>query len=151
MPRSVRLAREWLEAKRRDVRRLDEVHRLLMHECEDWRPETSRPPGISDPTARQAIYRAGELEERMEALRAEERELVESIGQALVLIESVREGLGERYADILEAIYIDRLSMRDAADRLGISKSSIHQWRNVALDWIDSVGIGRVIHREWEL
>ena len=144
------LARDWLESKRRDVARLEEVQSLIMNECEEWRPETSKPTGISDPTARQAIYRAGELAERMEALREEERDLIDSIGQALVVIESVRDGLGERYADILEAVYIDRLSMRAASDRLGVSKSSVHQWRNIALDWLDSVGIGRAVRKEWD-
>ena len=146
------LARDRMEQTRRCVRRLDEVKMALMLEGEEWKPaQVKAKAGKSDPTASKAIYRADELPVVMQNLKAEERELIAFIGCSLVLIEAVRVGLGEHYADVLDWMYVDCLSWSEIADLHGVSKSTGSEWRSIAIDWMDSVGIKNLLRGETEL
>ena len=144
-------ARAFFEQTRDAVRRLDDVHALIMSGCDDWRPDGGRGSGIGDPTAARAIRNVDVLADKLDALRAEERELTDTIGEALALIEAVRDGLGEGYGDVLEARYIDCWQWERVRDDYGIPKSTGHHLLNVAFDWIDSIGIARVLRGEYEL
>lgn len=138
-------AYERMIATRTAIQRLDDIHLAIMFECEDWHPPTPRKPGIGDPTANKAIYRAEELTQRIEALEAEKHDLEEYIGTTLRLIQRVRDGLGDKYGDILEWLYIDGLTWPEVRLEHGIAKSTGSEWRSVALDWIDSIGIKEVL------
>ncbi len=145
------LARERFEHVRESVRRLDEVHALIMTGCDDWHPESGKGSGLSDPTANRAIRNVDVLADKLEALRAEEQELTRLIGDALVIIQAVRDGLGEEYGDVLEARYIDCWQWQRVLDDFGIQKSTGHYMLNIAFDWIDSIGVSRLMRGEYEL
>lgn len=145
-------AKERFEATREAVPRLNDVHLLLMNDCEDWKP-----PGIksktdkSDPTANKAIYNVDELGEKLAALRKEEAELTEFIGTSLAIISSVSAGLGNTYANLLEWRYIDNWKWERIEKDCGIAKSSGHYLLDIAFDWIDSVGVSRLLKGEVEV
>ena len=144
-------AKKRFEQTRRDVRRLNEVNLAIMFCCDDWQPEQVKAHNEqADVTASRAIYNVDSLEPRMEALRVEQIELQDRIGIAGELIEATRNGLGERYADILEWRYIDLLSWTDIR-KYGIARSTGYELINIACDWIDSVGISKLLHGDYEL
>lgn len=145
-------ARERFEQTRQYVHRLDAVKLAIMFECDDWQPPTNgRSSDTSDPTARAAIYRVDELSDKLDALRTEERELEDFIGVSLGVIEGVKIGLGERYGQVIEWRYIDCKTWTTIADDYGVSRSTGNNWLNVALDYVDSVGVARLLNGETEL
>ena len=145
-------ARTRFEATRSYVIELREVQSLIMNGCDDWKPEQVGGGGISDPTAAAAIEQLTDTAERLEELKKRESELTYRIGETLVIIERVREGLGDEYASLLEQRYIDCLSWRDVeygGKRVARSTGSMRV--QVAFDWIDSLGVSRVLNGEYEL
>ena len=142
-------ARERFKATRAAVTRLHDVQLLLMYNGDDWRPEGVRAAHeTSDPTAQQAIRNVDELAEKLEALRREEQELTDLIGESLAIIEGVRTGFGEVYANLLEWRSIDLLTWSDIHEQHGIPRSSGHYLLGIAYDWIDSVGVSRLLRGE---
>ena len=145
-------ARTRFKRTRRAIDRLDEVHALIMYDCDDWKP-----PGIkahneqSDPTASRAIYTVDELGVKLEALRAEERELEQLIGESLAIISAVRVGFGEQYADVLEARYVDGDKWCDVAGLFDVTERTVQNWARVAFDWVDSVGVSKLLRGQTEL
>ena len=146
------LARQRFEETRRAVKRLDDIQWMIINNCEDWKPPTvgSR-PGTSDPTARQAIYTVETLADKLEQLHREEHELTAFIGQSLVLIESVRTGLGERYANLLEARYIDLWDWETIYAAYDIKRANGNYLLNVAFDWMDSIGEHRLARGQFDV
>lgn len=133
---------------------------LLMYEGDDWKPEGVRAStDTPDPTASRAIYAVDELADKLDALRAEERELTDLIGESIVIIEAVKRGFGEKYADVLDAHYIDGETWAQIAEcyesphegKETVSKWTVRGWAHVALDWIDSVGVSRLLRGEVEV
>ena len=146
------LARQRFEETRRAVLRLDEIHWAIMNNCEEWKPDAPHAhTGTSDPTARQAIYTVETLAGKLEQLHREEHELTAFIGQSLVLIESVRKGLGERYAYLLEARYIDLLDWPTITSDSGIVRQNGNYSIRVAFDWMDSIGEQRLARGQFEI
>lgn len=147
------LARERFNATRAAVQRLEDVQRAIMLEGEEWKPAQprTRTHAISNPTETRGIYRAETLPRIMDNLRREEHELIAYIGTTGNLIEAVRSGLGERYASVLEWLYIDCNDWTYIRDVYGVPKSSGSQWRNVAFDWVDSIGIKELLRGEIDL
>ena len=144
-------AKKRFEQVRRDVKRLDEVNLAIMFECDDWQPPIIKAHNEqSDPTASQATYRVDDLLPRLQALKVEQIELQDRIGIALVLIEAVRTGLGERYASILEWRYIDDIRWGQIKE-YGIARTTGYELINIACDWIDSVGISKLMRGDYEL
>lgn len=150
-------ARERFEATRKAIPRLNDVKLSLMFDGDDWKPPSVKAHNEqSDPTANRAIYNVDERTEMLEALRKEERELETLIGESLVIIAAVREGFGEKYADVLDARYIDNEKWTDIAKRYEsnhqgketITTRTVQNWACVALDWIDSVGVSRLLRGE---
>ena len=145
-------ARERFKHTRRCIARLNEVKLLIMYECDDWKPsEVKSKHQISDPTATKATYNVDELGEKLEALRKEEQELEEFIGVSLVIIKAVRNGFGEIYATVLDARYIDCKKWSEIRDEYGIPKSTGHYLLDIAFDWIDSVGVSRLLKGDVEV
>lgn len=145
------LARERFERTRDAVGRLDEVHALIMTGCDDWHPDSGKGSGLSDPTANRAIRNVDVLADKLEALKAEEQELTRLIGDSLVIIQAVRDGLGEEYGDVLEARYIDCWQWQRVLDEYGVARSLGNYMLGIAFDWIDSVGVARLMRGEYEL
>ena len=145
-------AKERFEQTRRNVQRLDIVHTCLMNECDDWKPPSVRAHNEqSDPTAQRAIYNVDELADKLDALRHEADELETFIGQSLVIIQAVRDGFGEIYANLLERRYIDLQSWTTIIDDLGINRRRCYYLTDIAFDWIDSVGVSRLLRGEVEV
>lgn len=145
-------ARERFEATRKAITRLHDVQLAIMYECDDWKPPAVKAhTQTADPTASRAIYRVDELSEKLEALRAEERELEQLIGETLAIIAAVRDGFGEIYATLLEHRYIDVWSWERIKEEYEIKRTTGYDLINVAFDWIDSVGVSKLLRGQHEL
>ena len=106
---------------------------------------------VSDPTANAAIRHVDELEGKLSILRAEESELIDIIGESLVIIQAVRDGLGDKYADMLEWRFIDCLSWDYIKSEYDVPKRTWHNQLSIAYDWIDSIGITRILAGDLEI
>lgn len=144
-------AKERFEITRSAIRRLEEVKLAIMLEGEDWRPQLPKSRRLSDPTANKAIYRADELKQVLENLAKEEHELETYIGTSLKLIEAVRIGLGDKYANILDARYVDFWNWKRIEEEYEVTRQHGNYIVNVACDWIDSVGVKELLRGELEL
>ena len=134
------------------VARLHEVQLMIMNDCDEWRPPSvSSRHSTPDPTANAAIRRVDELEGKLKALRAEETELKDTIGEALVILQAVRDGLGNKYADVIEWRYIDCLSWDYIKFEYDVAKRTGHNWISIAFDWIDSIGFTRILAGDLEI
>lgn len=150
-------AKTRFERTRKAVIRLHDVQLAIMYDCEDWKPPAVKAHNEqADPTASRAIYRVDELADKLEALRKEEAELQSLIGESLVIIAAVRDGFGEKYADVLDARYIDNETWTEIAKRYEsnhqgketITTRTVQNWAQVAFDWVDSVGVSRLLKGE---
>lgn len=153
-------AHERFELTRRRVARLNEVKALIMYGCDDWRPEhirakTDKP----DPTANEAMHRVDVLGEQLDELKREQDELESFIGVTLTIIAQVRAGFGEIYADVLDARYIDNEKWPSIAERYEsnhenrekVTVRTVQNWAAIACDWVDSVGVSRLLNGEVEI
>ena len=145
-------ARERFERTRRSVARLNEVKLLIMYGCDDWRPahiraKTDKP----DPTANEAMHRVDVLGEQLDELKREQDELESFIGVTLAIIAQVRAGFGEIYANLLEWHYIDGRTWTNISEDTGIKRSTCYYLRDIACDWVDSVGVSKLLKGEIEL
>ena len=144
-------ARERFNATRKAIVELDNIKALIMSGGDDWLPPGVKSSAISDPTATRAIRNVDELQGRLEALRSRESELESFIGVSLALIEAVRDGLGDKYANVLDARYIDGCKWSWIAEEYGIKRQRGNYLLNIAFDYIDSVGVSRLLKGETEL
>ena len=144
--------RQRFEQTRDDVKRLHDVQLKIMFDCDDWQPPRIRARNEkSDPTAARACYNVDELSVKLAALRAEETELLERIGLALRIIHGIRRGLGDKYADVIELRYIDGMKWKDIAKDYEIPRSTGHELISVACDWVDSIGLTKLLECDYEL
>ena len=144
-------ARDRFVQTRSAVVELNNIKALIMSDGDDWKPPNVRGKGIADPTAARAIRNVDEWGEQLEELRRRETELESFIGVSLAIIESVRDGFGDIYALLLDARYIDGLTWAQIHDDYGIAKSTGHYLLGIAFDWIDSVGVSRLLREEYEV
>lgn len=145
-------ARERFAQTRKAVIELNTIKALIMFDGDDWKPSNVRAQGISDPTAARAIRNVDEWGERLQELRSRENELERFVGVSLALIQAVRDGLGDDYADILEQRYIDCFSWRDVElDGERVPKSTGKMKVAIAFDWVDSIGVSRLLKGETEV
>jgi len=144
-------ARDRFVATRKAIAELDNIHALIMAEGDDWKPPGVKSQGVADPTAAKAIRNVDEWGEQLVELRKREAELEHFIGTTLALIEAVRRGLGDDYAALLDARYIDDEPWAHIEDDHGITRQRGYYLLNIAFDWIDSVGISRLLRGEYEV
>ena len=144
-------ARDRFVATRKAVIELDNIHALIMSEGDDWKPPGVHVKGIADPTASRAIRNVDEWQDQLAELRRREEELTSYIGTTLAVIEGVRNGFGEIYATLLEHRYIDVWTWAQIYDEYGIKRQYGHYLINIAFDWIDSVGVSRILNEDLEL
>lgn len=140
-------ARERFVQTRQAVIELNGIKALIMSEGDDWKPPGIHIKGICDPTANRAIRNVDEWGEQLAELRKREAELEYFIGMTLQIIEAVRSGLGAEYADLLDQRYIDCLTWK----QMDVSKSTGKMKVAIAFDWIDSVGVSRLLKGEHEV
>lgn len=145
-------ARERFEKTRRSIKRLNEVKSLIMLGGDDWRPpHIKAKTDASDPTANTAIYRVDVAGDMLDELRREESELENFIGVSLALIAAVRVGFGEIYAYLLEWRYIDGLTWKQVHEEHGTLCAAGKYLVGIAFDWIDSVGVSRLLNDDYEV
>ena len=145
-------ARDRFVQTRKAVIELDQILLMIMFEGDDWKPDRVKVPGVSDPTANLAIRNVDEWAFELEELRKRETELKEFIGVTLAIIHAVRVGLGDEYADILDQRYIDGLKWGDVEINGEPVKRTTGKTRvAIAFDWIDSIGVSRLLRGEVEV
>lgn len=140
-------ARERFVQTRQYVIELNNIKALIMSDGDDWKPPGVKVHAVSDPTASRAIRNVDEWGEQLAELRKREAELEHFIGVSLAIIEAVRSGLGSDYADLLDARYIDCLTWK----QMDVAKSTGKMKVAIAFDWIDSIGISRLLRDEYEI
>lgn len=140
-------ARERFVQTRQAVIELNNIKALIMSDGDDWKPPGVKVHAVSDPTASRAIRNVDEWGEQLAELRKRESELEHFIGVSLAIIEAVRSGLGADYADILDARYIDCLTWK----QMDVAKSTGKLKVAIAFDWVDSIGISRLLRGEVEV
>lgn len=145
-------ARDRFVQTRKAVIELNIVKARLSVHGDEWRPEHVHVSEVSDPTANQAAYNVDVLGDVLIQLRAKESELEDFIGVTLELIEHVRKGLGYEYAEILDQRYIDGLTWNDVRiDGRKVSRATGKRKVNIACDWIDSLGMTRILEGEYDI
>ena len=140
-------ARERFVETRKAVIELNNIKALIMSDGDDWKPPGVKVHAVSDPTASRAIRNVDEWGEQLAELRKREAELEHFIGTTLAIIEAVRSGLGSDYADILDKRYIDCLTWQ----QIDMPKSTGKLKVAIAFDWVDSIGISRLLRGEVEV
>jgi len=140
-------ARDRFVQTRQAVIELNNIKALIMSDGDDWKPPGVKVHAVSDPTASRAIRNVDEWGEQLAELRKRESELEHFIGTTLAIIEAVRSGLGSDYADILDARYIDCLTWA----QMDMPKSTGKLKVAIAFDWVDSIGISRLLRGEVEV
>ena len=140
-------ARDRFVQTRSAVVELNNIKALIMSDGDDWKPPGVKVHAVSDPTASRAIRNVDEWGEQLAELRKREAELEHFIGTTLAIIEAVRSGLGSDYADILDARYIDCLTWA----QMDMPKSTGKLKVAIAFDWVDSIGISRLLRGEVEV
>lgn len=137
---------------REAVIELDYIKAKLSEQGDDWHPERIKGTEVPDPTGNKAAYNVDELGPMLEELRKREGELERFIGTTLAIIEGVREGLGDLYAAILDQRYIDGLPWSQVMYEGKQVKASTGKAKvSLAFDWIDSLGVTRVLGGDYEL
>ena len=144
-------ARDRFVQTRQYVIELNNIKALIMTDGDDWKPPGVKVHAVSDPTASRAIRNVDEWGEQLAELRKRESELEHFIGVSLAIIEAVRDGLGETYAQLLDARYIDDEPWAHIQERLNINKKRGSYLLNIAFDWIDSVGVSRLLRKDYEI
>lgn len=130
-------ARELFDTARRAHDRIPELVALIEEGGFDWKPDDGvGGTGESNPTEAAALASI----ELTAAYRAELESLESIVGECLRLIEGVRAALGEIYANVLDGFYIDAQPWARVAEEHGVSVRSCFTYRDIALDWVDSVG-----------
>ena len=140
-------ARDRFVQTRSAVVELNNIKALIMSDGDDWKPPGVKVHAVSDPTASRAIRNVDEWGEQLAELRKREAELEYFIGVTLAIIEAVRSGLGSDYADILDKRYIDCLTWQ----QMDMPKSTGKLKVAIAFDWVDSIGISRLLRGEMEV
>ena len=144
-------ARDRFVQTRSAVVELNNIKALIMSDGDDWKPPGVHVHAVSDPTASRAIRNVDEWGEQLAELRKRESELEHFIGTTLAIIEAVRDGLGSDYADLLDRRYIDGLTWKQITNDYKLSRSTGSYMLNIAFDWIDSVGISRLLNGDYEV
>lgn len=141
-------AKSRFEETRDAIPKLHDIKLQIMY-GDDWKPQQVRAKtDKSDPTANRAIYNVDEREEKLETLRKDERDYEQLIGESLAIIEAVRIGFGEIYANLLDWYYIDGQTWTQISEDTDIKRSTCYYLRDIAFDWIDSVGVSRLLRGE---
>lgn len=89
---------------------------------------------VSSPVESELMARVRMLDKLRESRDA----ALQSIGDALVVLDGVRAALGDSYADSVELHYIECETWERVAAALGVSAITCKRWRTRAFEWLDS-------------
>ena len=131
-------ARDKFEQTRKAVIEFNQIQVAKWLQGEEWKPESAKGGGISDPTAIKGIYLADVWRGKLATLERRERDLLGLIRGTLEDVEQVRTYLGNEHASILIQRYIDGLEWRDVAYHgKRIPRSTGKLKVRQAFDWLD--------------
>lgn len=117
--------------------RLRDVERLIDNEGEDWSPSKGTAAQlVSDPTGAAALRHIASAE----SLLVEKESILAQLEEAALIVRGVGEALGENAMIILGCYYLDAMIWDDVAEVVGMAKRQCLRIRDMALDWVDSVG-----------
>lgn len=137
-------ALEFMQLAARSARRLPAVLNAIEEGADAFLRHTDGiRAGIGDPTASRALFELTTARERLDALERERAELESTVGRALVLIQAIREDMGDGCASSVERHYLDGESWAAIADGEGVSYRTVMYRRESALDYLDA--LSRVI------
>lgn len=137
--RSYQDSRAFFAAVTHAAARIEDIERELK-EGPDAMPHgggSVRGGGIGNPTESRALWLVTEGAAWEQRLVDERERLTYVVGCALVLVAYVRDGLGDAYADVLDARYVDDMEWHEVAERVGYSERHAKRVGYVALDWLD--------------
>lgn len=129
-------ARMYFADARWASKRLKDVERLIDSGGEDWRPSKGKASVTPDPTGTEALRRLSAVEELIterDALRAQ-------IIEAAEVVQGVGKGLGTDHMLVLGCYYLDCMKWEEVSEVMGLTKRRCIGLRDVALEWVDSVG-----------
>lgn len=146
-------ARERFVQTRQYVTELAIIQARIDTGGDEWQPPNTRTrAATSDPTAARAIHNIDEWGAELAELRQREEWLLDFIGFTLEIIEGVRNGLGAKYADVLEQRYVDGYEwQRVEIGGETVNKRTGQRLVNVAFDWLDSIGMADVAGGVYEV
>lgn len=125
---------------------------LIMYDLDDWTPEGVKSASeTSDPTASRAIHNVDERYELMRDLKREQFELQDLIATSGEIIDKVKGHFVEKYGVVLELRYIDCHTWTDIADAFDASERTMRDWAQRACDWVDSIGVSRLLGGQYEI
>lgn len=95
----------------------------------------------SDPTYAAALSH-GSMRRRIEWLRMERRACDDAMDECRVVLDGMRQALGDEFADVMGAYYLSAdATWETVADGLHVTVRTVLRRRSVALDWVDDVGV----------
>ncbi len=138
-------AREFFGEVRRAHGRIEELTRQI-----EWGFPPSRSGGPAAPgyKADPIGARVAVLMDREADAERELEQLEDLVGEALGVCAGVRAYLGDRYGEALERYYVDVATWGDVAEAMGVTERWCRHLRDVALDYVDSVGTARASRGE---
>lgn len=95
--------------------------------------------GIAAPTERAGM----ELADASVELRRSEAALADEVARCERLCDGIGDAMGLVYGDILRDRYVGALAWERVAELNDVSKSTALRYRDVAFEWVASVGIHR--------
>lgn len=129
-------ARMYFADARWASKRLKDVERLIEAGGEDWRPSKGKASVTPDPTGAEALRRLSAVEE----LITEREALMAQITEAAEVVQGVGRGLGTDHMLVLGCYYLDCMKWEEVSEVMGLTVRRCIGLRDVALEWVDSVG-----------
>lgn len=129
-------AKLFFSEARKASKRLKDVERLIESGGEDWRPSKGKASVTPDPTGTEALRRLFAVQ----ALLSERDALRAQIAEAAEVVQGVGKGLGSDHMLVLGCYYLDCMKWEEVSEVMGLTKRRCIGLRDIALEWVDSVG-----------
>lgn len=139
-------AREYMETLSESAARVRQIGRDIEHMRNDESWRTSAPVAVtggstSDPTAARATRHIESIRRKVEELKA----LAPTVREGVAVCDGTSRAIGERYGKTLLLRYLHGMRWADVAARMGCTISTCYLRRDVALDYIEDVGLARAL------
>lgn len=139
-------AREYMETLGESAARVRQIGRDIEHmrNDESWRtaaPVAVTGGSVSDPTAARAARHIESIRRKVEELKA----LAPTVREGVAVCDGTSRAIGERYGRTLLLRYAHGMRWADVAARMGCTIRTCHLRHDVALDYIEDVGLARAL------
>lgn len=137
-----REVREWFEQighYRVTLQRLHDRRESLESPLHSTSQLTVGGSGVGDPTARAAMALISAREDE----ESTERALMREIERCRRVCDGIKKAIDKETGAILEDHYIGGLTWSAVAQAMRISEPTVYRKRNIAFDWIATVGLAR--------